>query len=648
MSDQFNPQFQSPQPYVPMAKRKSNWILPTILIIVILFLISLPFIIIGSLFSGFSSEFEDKPVEITDNSVMTITLDSFTEAPEKDPFAVFSGNLSRNTMFSVVKSIENAADDDRIKGIVLKEGMGNFGFGMAREISDALNKFKESGKFIYSYLSYAKENTYYLASISDSIFAPKMGFFEINGYGVSSLFLKGFFNKIGVDFYVEHFEDFKSAGEGFSRDKYSDSSRKQLKVLLQDRFNEFVAQVEKNRKIDRDKLLFAINQGQYSTDSLIAYKMIDGICTPSEFKDKVYFKIHKKMPIEKECKEDEEDEEGKNKCDKVNYVSVYDYVSDNDSKSDVYKNDVKIAYIEASGEITTTSSQGDAMAEGITDGRLIKDIEAAGRDKEVKAIILRINSPGGSALASDNIWQAIKKVRKNKPVYASMSDVAASGGYYIAMACDTIVAYPNTITGSIGVISMVPNASGMMQKLGITIDTLNIGDNSQFMNGAYPFSDKDKTKFRNLMQTIYFDFVTKAADSRKMSFDKMRSFAKGRVWSGEDALQNGLIDQLGNISTVFDIAKKRIGVPEGKKVLVDFYPKSEDSFEEFLEFIKNFRKISAKDISPLSKQIETFAFADKLFSIMPKTIQAQILYNLRLMEISKKESVLLTLPYYIN
>ncbi len=523
--------------------------------------------------------------------------------------------------------------------------MGNFGFGMAREISDALKKFKESGKFIYSYLSYATENTYYLASISDSIFAPKMGFFEINGYGVSGLFLKGFFNKIGVDFYVEHFEDFKSAGEGFSRDKYSDSSRKQLKVLLMDRFNEFVAQVEKNRKIDRNKLLFAINQGQYSTDSLIAHKMIDGICTPSEFKDLVHYKIFKKMPEQKDCKEDED---GNSKCDKVNYISIYDYMPENDDKSDVYKNDVKIAYIEASGEITSSNEQGDAMTEGITDGRLIKDIEAAGSDKEVKAIILRINSPGGSALASDNIWQAIKKVRKNKPVYASMSDVAASGGYYIAMACDTIVAYPNTITGSIGVISMVPNTSGTLQKLGITVDTLNIGDDSQFMNGAYPFSDKDKTKFRNLMQTIYFDFVTKAADSRKMSFDKMRSFAKGRVWSGEDALLNGLIDKLGNISTVFDIAKKRIGIPEGKKVLVDFYPKSEDSFQEFLEFIKNFRKFSAKDMSPLSKQIETFAFADKLFSIMPKTIQTQILYNLRLMEISKKESVLLTLPYYIN
>lgn len=645
MSDEFNPQFQSPQPYIPMAKRKRNWILPTILIIIILFLISLPFIIIGSVFSGFSSQFEQKPSEITKNSVITITLDSFTEAPEKDPFVIFSGNTSRNTMFSVVKSIENAANDNRIKGIVLKEGMGNFGFGMAREISDALNKFKESGKFIYSYLSYATENTYYLASISDSIFAPKMGFFEINGYGVSGLFLKGFFNKIGVDFYVEHFEDFKSAGEGFSRDKYSDSSRKQLKVLLMDRFNEFVSQVEKNRKIDRNKLLFAINQGQYSTDSLIAYKMIDGICTPSDFKDKVYYKLFKKMPDFKDCKEDEE---GNSKCDKVNYISIYDYVPENEGKSDLYKNDVKIAYIEASGEIASSDQQGNAMAEGITDGRLIKDIEAAGRDKDVKAIILRINSPGGSALASDNIWQAIKKVRQTKPVYASMSDVAASGGYYIAMACDTIVAYPNTITGSIGVISMVPNISGTLQKLGMNVDTLNIGNDSQFMNGAYPFSDKDKTKFRNLMQTIYFDFVTKAADSRKMSFDKMRSFAKGRVWSGEDALQNGLIDQLGNISTVFDIAKKRIGVPEGKKVLVDFYPKSEDSFEEFLEYIKNFRKFSAKDISPLSKRIETFAFADKLFSIMPKTIQAQILYNLRLMEISKKESVLLTLPYYIN
>lgn len=643
MSENNYSQFQNPQPYVPMSKRRNRWILPAVIVIVFLFVISIPFIIIGVLFSGLS-QFESQPVEVSKNTVLEINLNSFAEAPKINPFSLFENTGNRQTLFNLVAQIENAKFDDRIEGIVLKDGMGQYGFGVARELITALESFKESGKFIYSYFTFANENVYMVASVSDSIFTPKMGFFELNGYGVSSLFLKGFFDKIGVDFYVENFEDYKSAAESFNRTKFSDSAKKQLRILVEQRYDEFINTIAQNRKINKEILNNAINRGQYSADSLFALKLVDGICTPEDFKDKVYYKVFGELPKS----ENKENKNDKNSDKKIKYVNVFDYATD-PKNVEIHDENTRIAYIETEGAITSSDQEINTQQDGITDGRLIKDLEDARKDPKIKAIIIRINSPGGSALASDNIWYAIQKVRKEKPVYASMGDVAASGGYYISMACDSIIAYPNTITGSIGVISMVPNMTGTFSKLGLTVDTINVGNNSQFMNGTMPFRESDKAKFRELMKSIYHDFVTKAALSRKMEYEQLRALAKGRVWTGTDAYKVGLVDTLGTVKTAFEIAKKRLGIPKGKKVYVEFYPKLDQSIEEFIKFLKNFGR-DFKSVKVMDQMIQgtDLEIAQKLYNSLPTFMQEQIKYNLRLIQLSKKENVLLTLPFYIQ
>jgi protease-4 len=647
MANEFN-QFQSPQPYIPIAKRKRSWVLPTILILIIIFLLSLPFIIIGSIFGKFF-KFESKPVEVKSNTVLVLNLNSFNEAPKVNPFAIFSGDESRNTVFDIIGALKAAKNDKNVKGICLKPGLGLYGLGKAQEIVNALIDFKKSGKFIYTYMPFGNENTYYIASVSDSIFAPTMAIIEMNGYGVSTLFFKDFFNKIGVNFYVEHFEDYKSAGEQFSNAHYSDSSRKQLKILVEERFNDLIEQIVNSRKVDKEKLLSAINRGQYTADSLLSLGLIDGYATPQDYEDKVYFKVFGKYPSNNN---NEQDEEATNK---VHYVDITNYAASTPkAKDELYNKRTKIAIIQAAGEITSDSQTITPINEdaGITDGRMVKYLEEARTDNDVKAIILRVDSPGGSALASDNIWQEIMKVRKEKPVYASMSDVAASGGYYISMACDTIIAYPQTITGSIGVISMVPNVSGLLNKLGFTTDTINVGKDAQFMNGSFPFTDYDKKKFRDAMQTIYFDFVSKAAKSRKKTFEELRAVAKGRVWTGQDALKIGLVDMLGNYQTAIDVAKKRLGIPLDKKVLVELYPKPGDNIEEFINFLKNLGNTQSSSLSA-SLTLLGFNNADlaafsKIINTLPPGLQMQIKYNLTLMQICKKENILLTLPFYPN
>lgn len=642
---QANQPFQPPQPYVPMAKRRRRWVIPVVILAVLFVIIVLPIIFIAGIVGSISS-IESKPVEVTKNTVLVLELSKFSEVRDSNPFAIFSGNKSANAMFDLVGAIKAAKEDKNVKGIYIKQGIGDFGYAKANEITGVLKDFKNSGKFIYAYLPWATENTYYVASIADSIFAPSMGFFEINGFGASGLFMKKFFDKIGVDMYVEHFEDYKSAGETLSRENYSDSSKKQIRILLEQRFDELINELSSNRKIDKSKLLDAINRGQYTADSLMALGLLDGIATPNDFEDKVYFKVFGKMPSD-------ENSNDENNSDNINYVNLADYAGSNyPVKGKVFNDNSKIAIIQAAGEISSTSQGiGTQGNEGITDSKMIKQLEEVRKDKDIKAVIIRIDSPGGSALASDNIWQEIMKLRKVKPVYASMSDVAASGGYYISMACDTIIAYPNTITGSIGVISLVPNLSGLAGKIGFTSDTINVGNHSQFMNGMYPYTDYDKAKFREAMKTIYFDFVGKAAKNRKKTFEELRAVAKGRVWSGTDALKLGLIDKIGNLQSAIDLAKQRIGCPLDKKVLVEIYPKPEDEFEDFINFLKQIGNMNTTEISAmvsnLGFQSQNLSVIASLYSTLPAGMQSQIKYNLKLLQICKKENILMVMPFYL-
>jgi protease-4 len=250
------------------------------------------------------------------------------------------------------------------------------------------------------------------------------------------------------------------------------------------------------------------------------------------------------------------------------------------------------------------------------------------------------------------IWEEIQKSKKVKPIYASMSDVAASGGYYIPMGCDTIIASPYTITGSIGVISVIPNFSGTINKVGVTVDTINMGKSSQFMNPLFAYTDADKARLKGLMEPIYTSFVTKAAQSRKKSYEEMRMLAKGRVWTGEDAHKNGLVDVLGGFQTAIDIAKKRIGVKKGNKVRINYYPQTKDKFQELLESFGIGKKQDEEE-ALMNEQFKSFIGNAVLESVseksaLPLPVRQQVTDALSVTRIGMKEKVQMVLPYSVH
>ncbi|HPD34515.1 MAG TPA: S49 family peptidase, partial [Candidatus Kapabacteria bacterium] len=429
------PRYQPPR-YVPRARRRNSWVLPTVIILAVLAIILVPTILFFTTVGSFTKFTKTQKVEVKSNTVLTIELNEFNETSISNPFAMFGTKAKGSTFFETITSIKAAKDDPNIKGIVLKDGIGNYGFGKASDLLNALNEFKKSGKFVYSFFNYGNENTYYPALASDKIYVPSMGFFELNGFGVSAAFFKNLFDKIGIEYYVEQFEDYKSAGEQFTRTKFSDSAKKELRILVEQRYQNLIDTIAKYRNLDSKYVYDAVNRGVYSSDSLLALKFIDGVISEQDFKKEVYKKVFGK------------DLSDMSDLDDVNYIDIRNYAHrEKSEEKTIVDEHKKIAIIKAAGSISSDFQNNPYQSnEGITDAKYIQYLEEARADKDVKAIILRIDSPGGSALASDNIWQKIREVRKEKPVYASMSDVAASGGYYIAMACDTIIAYPQTLT----------------------------------------------------------------------------------------------------------------------------------------------------------------------------------------------------------
>lgn len=310
-----------------------------------------------------------------------------------------------------------------------------------------------------------------------------------------------------------------------------------------------------------------------------------------------------------------------------------------------------IAIVYASGAISPGKNANPLDASGIYARTLIRDLRAARDNDNVEAIILRIDSPGGSAFASDEIWAEIREVRKTKPVYASMSDVAASGGYYIAMACDTIIAHPSTITGSIGVIMSIPNFTGSVAKVGITIDTVSLGPSASFMNAGLPLTDGDKKTLRAFGQGIYTRFVQKVAESRKMDTAAARKLARGRVWTGTAAKEAGLVDVLGGLDVAIATAKKRIGVGANDDVNIVLYPKQIDNLSALLKMF-GIEKDDEDDAEVrtalrsalLSKITGTVPAAEQIYRSLPAGTRSQVKHSLQLTELGLTERALMMLP----
>lgn len=639
-----NQETQSQKPQYPpyyRPRKQSKWWIPVVIILAVFALIIVGGIALVGVMGTMA--FEQEEFEMKDKSVLYLNLGEMVpEYKKENPFSIFGASDKISSLSEITEAIQRADDDDRIEGIYFKSAGTSIGFAKMKQLQEELEEFKKSGKFVVSYLGISAKKDYYLAMPSDEIYSGQESMVWIQGFGATSLFFKDMLANIGVDFYVQGFEDFKSAAESYDRNSWSDSAKLQLRTVYADLRDDYVDALVKYRGLDKDEADEVLNVGVFATDSLLQKGLIDEIAYEDEVRE-----ILKKRIYGGEYEDEIKSEEDR-KDYKLNLVTVGQYLStDYDYDKEIVK-DKKIAIIYGSGAIMPGKSEGWNSDFEIRSDNFVKYLKKAREDDKVKIVILRIDSPGGSVLASDEIRQAIRETQKVKPVYSSMSDVAASGGYYISMDCDTIIASPNTITGSIGVISMIPNFSETLNKLDIGVDTIAIDQSAMFLNPHYEFTESDKQRFYQWSKNTYFRFVEHVAEGRGMEFDEVRALAKGRVWTGEDAKEIGLVDVLGDFEDAIKLAKKRIGVDENKLVYVDQYPKKREPIEIFLEMfgLDASAKYQSAFATALAAKLGVEpSVAMQVFRSLPIEDQKQLKYSLDLMQLSRDEKVLIAAPY---
>ena len=496
-------------------------------------------------------------VNVKENSVLMLDLSSnIAERAVEIPFNF--GNYADQSLGldNILKAINAAAADSNVKGIYLKSSTVGGSPATVKAIRDALMEFKKSGKFIYAYNDIYTQNGYYVATVADKVLLNPTGDLSIKGYAFQLMFYKNLLDKLDVDIQIFRHGQFKSAVEPYFLDKMSDANRVQLSTLANSLWAVYLQDVSKARKI-------SVNQLNNIADSMLCsspqealkLKLVDKLA----YSDEVEKMMKSKMNL------------GDN--DKINYITVSQYaksVTDKETHSGK-----KVAVMYAYGEISDGKGDSDR---GIYSETFIKEFRKVYKDKDVKAIVLRVNSPGGSALASENIWHEIENAKKaGKKVVVSMGDYAASGGYYISCNSDYIFAEPNTITGSIGVFGMIPAVQNFLKnKIGITVDQ--VGTNAHSDQGSLmrPLDALESERMQASIEQIYGTFTKRVADGRHLDVAFVDSIGQGRVWAGSDALQLGLVDKLGNIN---DAIAKAAELAQLDNYDVCYYPKQKDWFE---------------------------------------------------------------------
>lgn len=530
------------------------------------------FITIGIISSMFNSG--PKPIRVDDSSILHIELSeaigekSFFK-PEFTSDGI--GNAGKVGVRDITESIKYAAADDKIKGIYLDVSSVQAGMATIEEVRNALKTFKKSGKFIVSYSEVYTKSGYYLASLADEVYMYPTGLLEWNGLGSERMFFKNMLDKLDVDVQIVRGSNnkFKSAVEPFMYDKMSEANRKQTEKYMFSFWDHIVSEVSQAKNIP-------VAQLNNVADSLLlsnATKTVEhSFVTALKYEDEVIENLKAKT----NRKEDEE----------LNLITLEKYMKFVDRKMKVKNiNKQNIAVVFATGEIS--SGKGDL--ESIGSETTVKLIREAKEDTAIKAVVLRVNSPGGSALASDVIWREIMLTKKVKPVVVSMGDLAASGGYYISCAADRIFAQPNTITGSIGVFGMIPNAERFLNnKVGITVDRVKTNSHSNLMSITKPLTDEEYKIIQKEVDNIYNDFITKVSEGRGISKEMVDSIGQGRVWTGLDALEIKLVDEIGGIDDAVAYAAKLAKVET--PVVQEFPKDKEDKFAEFLEALSEEEK----------------------------------------------------------
>ena len=507
----------------------------------------------------------EKEVTIKENSILHLNLNgrSLVERTSEDDMDLsFLGNpFGREFNAGLVnlkKAIGEAKTNENIKGIYLNTGLIMAGQANLLELREVLEDFKTSGKFILAYDEAYTEGGYYLASVADELYLNPMGAIDFNGFSSEVIFLKGFFEKVGIKPEVFRVGEFKSAVEPFILDKMSPENRLQTQSFLDDINNNALKGIAASKKMNLDSLT-KINVQMLVRKPEDAVKY--GLATALAYEDEIEGKLKAKLGIGED--------------DKISSINATELNSTVKSKNVTSKN--RIAVIIAEGDIVSGKADG-----AISSDKFAEEIRKARKDENIKAIILRVNSPGGSILASEVIWREMVEAKKAKPLYVSMGEVAASGGYYISAPADTIVAQPNTITGSIGIFGLWFNVEELLnEKLGVTTDVVSTGELSDFMNPARQMTEVERMIVQTNVEEGYETFIKRVAEGRKMNPDSVKAIASGRVWTGAQAKERGLVDVLGGLETTIEIAAGRIGAGDDYRVV--YYPAQKPWFESFIE-----------------------------------------------------------------
>lgn len=526
---------------------------------ILLFVIFL--IMIVSMLSSSS----EKKIIVKENSILEIKLNrEISERSSKNPF----DNLDVTSMkskkslglYDIVTAIKSAANDKKIKGIYLNISGIQAGISDIEEIRNAIIEFKKSGKFVISYSEGYTQGAYYLATAADQIYLNNEGAINLKGLGASVMFFKGTLSKLDVEAQIIRHGKFKSAIEPYTLDKMSAENREQTMTYVGSIWNDMVSKISKSRKISENR----INE---VADSLLLQFPQDAL--DMNFVDDLIYK-DQLLDVFKEKVEAKS-------VDDINFISLEKYLSSDNSKTAKTKIKDKIAVIYAVGEITG----GEGSDKSIGSEGTSKEIRKARLDENIKAIVLRVNSPGGSALASEVILRELMLAKEVKPVVVSMGSLAASGGYYISCHANYIYAQPNTLTGSIGVFGMIPNIEKLLNnKLGVTVDQVKTNQNSDYMSINRPMTEYEYSTILKSIERIYDTFITHVANGRGLTKEYVDSIGQGRVWSGIDAKNLKLVDELGGID---DAIAKAANLAEIEDYRLTFRPVQKDFVEQIID-----------------------------------------------------------------
>lgn len=505
----------------------------------------------------------DSTPKVKDNSVLVLNLNGVMQERSQDDIYSFltGGEMSSLGLDDLAEAIDKAKTDDNVKGIYIEAGMfAPDGPASVQALRNKLVEFKKSGKWIVAYGDQYTQSAYWLCSVADKVIVNPEGIVDWHGLCTETMYFKDLLAKFGVKMQIAKVGKFKSAVEPFFADKMSDANREQVSVYLNGIWGNIVKDVAQSRKLDAKTLnAYADSLVTFSSaDDLVKMKLVDQVA----YYDEVRADIKKRLGLDED--------------DKISQVSV----SQMCAQPNKNKADDRIAVYYAYGDIVSDAEEGMSQGSAICSGNVVPDLEALMDDDDVKAVVLRVNSPGGSAYASEQIWRAVTRLKAKKPVVVSMGTYAASGGYYISCAANYIYAEPTTLTGSIGIFGMFPDVSGLLtDKLGLKFDHVKTNKNSQFGTTSRPFTEEEMQYLTNMVDRGYKTFTKRVSDGRKIPVERVYEIAEGRVWLGQDALKIKLVDAIGGIDQA---VAKAAELAKVKEYRTKAYPAKADMWESLL------------------------------------------------------------------